>query len=125
MSMYYSLGEDAARAVYTPATVIAIANTTGASMMEATTVNPAGMPMGLNIKNEEAQHLATELAALTGETLTRAVIVALRERIARLRQQHQVDDLIARAQEIIRQSGGAAPYDNHAALLYDEQGLPK
>jgi len=36
-----------------------------------------------------------------------------------------VDDLIARAQEIIRQSGGAAPYDNHAALLYDEQGLPK
>jgi antitoxin VapB len=49
--------------------------------------------MGLNIKNEEAQHLATELAALTGETLTQAVIVALRERIAR-------------AQEIIRQSGG-------------------
>ena len=76
-------------------------------MMEAiTTVNPAGMPMGLNIKNEEAQHLATELAALTGETLTRAVIVALRERIARLRQQRQVDDCIARAQEIIRQSGG-------------------
>ena len=81
--------------------------------------------MGLNIKNEEAQHLATELAALTGETLTRAVIVALRERIARLRQQRQVDDLIARAQEIIRQSGGAASYDNHAALLYDEQGLPQ
>ena len=72
--------------------------------------------MGLNSKNEEAQHLATELAALTGETLTRAVIVALRERIARLRQQRQVDDLIARAQEIMRQSGGAAPYDNHAAL---------
>jgi len=37
--------------------------------------------MGLNINNQEAQHLATELAALTGETLTRAVIVALRERI--------------------------------------------
>jgi antitoxin VapB len=42
--------------------------------------------MGLNIKNEEAQHLATELTALTGETLTGAVIVALRERIAQLRQ---------------------------------------
>jgi hypothetical protein len=76
--------------------------------------------MGLNIKNAEAQHLAAELAALTG-----AVIVALRERLARLRQQRQVDDLMARAQEIIRQSGGAAPYDNHAALLYDEQGLSK
>ena len=94
-------------------------------MMEATTtVNCVGMLMGLNIKNEEAQHLATELAALTGEPLTRAVIVALRERIARLRQQRHIDDLIARVQEIIRQSGGAAPYDNHAALLYDEQGLP-
>ena len=63
--------------------------------------------MGLNIQNEEAQHLATELAALTGETLTRAVIVALRERIARLRQQRPVDDLITRAEEIIRQFGGA------------------
>jgi len=94
-------------------------------MAATTTVNPAGMPMGLNIKNEEAQHLATELTALTGETLTGTVIVALRERIAQLRQQRQVDDLITRAQEIIRQSGGAAPYDNHAALLYDEQGIPK
>jgi antitoxin VapB len=95
-------------------------------MMEATTtVNCVRMLMGLNIKNEEAQHLATELAALTGEPLTRAVIVALRERIARLRQKRHVDDLIARAQEMIRQSGGAASYDNHATLLYDEQGLPK
>jgi antitoxin VapB len=95
-------------------------------MMEATTtIDLAGMLMGLNIENEEAQHLATELAVLTGEPLTRAVIVALRERIARLRQQRHVDNLIARAQEIIRQSGGAAPYDNHAALLYDEHGLPK
>jgi hypothetical protein len=39
-------------------------------------------------------------------------------------QQRQVEDLIARAQEIIG-SPGATPYDNHAALLYDEQGLPK
>jgi hypothetical protein len=41
------------------------------------------MYMGLYIKNEEAQHLAAELTALTGETLTRAVIVALWERIGR------------------------------------------
>jgi antitoxin VapB len=94
-------------------------------MAAITTVNLPEIPMGLHIKNDEAQHLASELAAPTGETLTRAVIVALRERITRLRQQRQVDDLMARAQEIIRQSGGAAPYDNHATLLYDEQGLPK
>lgn len=81
--------------------------------------------MGLIIENEEAQHLAAELATLTGETLTRAVIIALQERLARLQQQRHVDDLMARAQEIIRQSGGAAPYDHHATLLYDEHGLPK
>lgn len=81
--------------------------------------------MGCSLKDEEAQHLATELNALTGETLKRAVIVALQERITRLRQQRQGDDLIVRAQEIIWQSRGAALYDNHAALLYDEQGLPK
>jgi antitoxin VapB len=75
------------------------------------------MPMGLSIKNEEAQQLATELPALTGETLTRAVIVALWERLARLHRQRQVDDLMARAPEMMRQSGGVAPYDNHAALL--------
>jgi antitoxin VapB len=33
----------------------------------------------LNIKNDEAYELATELAQLTGETLTHAVTQALRE----------------------------------------------
>lgn len=41
--------------------------------------------MGLNIKNEETQALAQELAALTGESLTAAVTEALRERLARLK----------------------------------------
>jgi antitoxin VapB len=40
--------------------------------------------MALNIKDEEAERLATEIAALTGETKTRAVKVALQERKARL-----------------------------------------
>jgi antitoxin VapB len=41
--------------------------------------------MALNIKNEEAERLAAEVAALTGETKTRAVVVSLRERRDRLR----------------------------------------
>ncbi len=36
--------------------------------------------MYLSIKNDEAHQLATELAKLTGESLTSAVTVALRER---------------------------------------------
>ena len=81
--------------------------------------------MGLNIKNEETHRLAVQLAALTGETMTKAVTVAIRERIERLQRQRNVPEILARAQEIIRQSGGAQPYTDHAELLYDERGLPK
>lgn len=41
--------------------------------------------MALNLKNAEADRLARELAAQTGEGLTQAVIVALRERLERTR----------------------------------------
>ena len=39
--------------------------------------------MALSIKDQEADRLARELAARTGETLTEAIVVALRERLAR------------------------------------------
>ena len=40
--------------------------------------------MPLNIKDDEVERLAAEIAALTGESKTRAVRVALEERRARL-----------------------------------------
>ena len=39
--------------------------------------------MSLNIKNEETCRLARELAQLTGESMTGAITVALRERLER------------------------------------------
>ena len=39
--------------------------------------------MALSIKTEEADALARRLARLTGETMTEAVTVALRERLSR------------------------------------------
>lgn len=39
--------------------------------------------MALNIENEETERLARELARATGENLTVAVTVALRERLER------------------------------------------
>lgn len=39
--------------------------------------------MALSIKTEEADRLARELSRLTGETMTEAVTVALRERLER------------------------------------------
>src|SRR5439155_5792061 len=43
--------------------------------------------MGLNIKNPEAHLMAQELSKLTGESMTTAVTIALRERLDRVRQQ--------------------------------------
>jgi len=41
--------------------------------------------MALNIKDDAADRLARELAAETGESITMAVTVAVRERLERLR----------------------------------------
>ncbi len=45
--------------------------------------------MALSIKTDEADRLARELVKLTGESLTDAVTIALRERLARERQERE------------------------------------
>ena len=87
--------------------------------------------MSLNIKNSEAEGLARELAAATGESVTRAVTVAVRERLDRVR--HQSADATAERTVRIRQIARDAadrwvePYrsSDHGDLLYDESGLPR
>ena len=43
-----------------------------------------GDPVSLNIEDQETIRLADELANLTGETVTEAITVALRERLERV-----------------------------------------
>jgi antitoxin VapB len=82
--------------------------------------------MSLNIKDPQAHRLAQQIARATGETMTRVVTEALRERLARLERrsaQAGVEELLAiagRAASHVRR-----PYLDHAELLYDEHGLPK
>ena len=53
--------------------------------------------MALSIKTAEADRLARDLVQVTGETLTNAVSIALRERLARERARHAAKaDLPAR-----------------------------
>ncbi len=47
--------------------------------------------MALNVKDEEAVRLAGEVAKLTGESKTRAIRVALEERLERLRSRPQAE----------------------------------
>lgn len=83
--------------------------------------------MTLNIKDPEAHKLARELAEQTGETMTRAVTEALRERLARVSRARRADsmakDLLAIGRRCAANVKGS-PVD-HATLLYDEHGLPK
>ncbi len=84
--------------------------------------------MSLNIKNEEAYRLARELAERTGESMTAAVTVAVRERLNRIRDQHDID-LVDRLLAIGKDCAAhlKEPYrsSDHGALLYDELGLPR
>lgn len=85
--------------------------------------------MAMNIKSEEAHHMAQELAGLTGETLTAAVATAIRERLHRVRGTSETTSLADRLLAIGREVGEGIdkPFRSvdHGELLYDEMGLPK
>jgi antitoxin VapB len=82
--------------------------------------------MTLNIKDPEAHRLALAIAKETGETMTRAVTEALRERYERLQSRRgkaSLEELLAIAKRASAQV--KRPYLDHAEFLYDERGLPK
>ena len=85
--------------------------------------------MSLNIKNDETCRLAGELARLTGETMTGAITVSLRERLEREKRLRSAEALTRelhaigqRCASLLRPGPAAVEHGN---LLYDEQGLPK
>ena len=83
--------------------------------------------MQLNIKNPNAHRLASELAALTGESMAKAVTEAIRERLARERKRRDKQAKFERLMEIAREFSGNRDGEvvDLAAVLYDEQGLPR
>jgi antitoxin VapB len=82
--------------------------------------------MALSIKSDEADRLARELAAETGETLTEAVVIALSERLDRQRAMHGAS-MRTRLQRLAADvaalpiTDGRTPED---ILGYDDTGLP-
>ncbi len=85
--------------------------------------------MSLKIENEETVQLAHELASLTGETVTEAITVALKERLERVRHDRIVEERVQalraiseRTARMLRDGPSAV---EHGDLLYDECGLPK
>ncbi len=82
--------------------------------------------MALNIKDPEADRLARELAARTGETITQTVVTALRERLKRECAKSPLrlkDEIMA----ISRRCAALPNRDRRSAdeiIGYDEHGLP-
>jgi antitoxin VapB len=86
--------------------------------------------MALNIRDPEAQQLARELAEATGETMTKAVIEALRERLERLRAAEATDRRERAARLMAHGKRFAAlpvldPRPPDELVGYDEVGLPR
>ncbi len=83
--------------------------------------------MPLNIKHPEADRLARELARTTGETLTQAVVAALRERLQResgRRHDRALHEEVARMQARLARLPVLDRRPADAVLGYDEHGLP-
>ena len=85
--------------------------------------------MSLHIMDPRAGALANELAALTGESVEEAVILALRER---LRAEGRMRGVEGKAARMLQMAGkfaeGMKPgcrSEDHASLLYGEDSLPQ
>lgn len=83
--------------------------------------------MALNIKDRETDSLVRELAALTGEPITDAVKVAVRERLERERRlrptKASIEEILAIAAKIAAKPV-VDPRSPDEIMGYDEHGLP-
>lgn len=80
----------------------------------------------MSIKSDEADRLARELAAETGESLTEAVVVALQERLARQRARRspRMSMRLRRLQSDVAMLPVLDPRAPEDILGYDDHGLP-
>ena len=84
--------------------------------------------MALSIKNPEADRLARELAELTGEGLTEAVINALKERLRRERGRAYPVPLREELAVIRERCSRLPVLDDRPAdeiIGYDDKGVPR
>ena len=83
--------------------------------------------MPLSIKDPEADKLARALSRRTGETITQAVVTALRERLAREERKADDADMVEDVLEIARHYSSLPVLDPRSPeeiIGYDKDGLP-
>ena len=83
--------------------------------------------MAINIKSLEAERLAREVAAKTGESLTEAIQKSLSERLDRLMRQRKSHLLKGQLEDILQRVDKLPVLDPRPPdqiVGYDENGLP-
>ena len=83
--------------------------------------------MALSIKDPEADRLARELARRTGETITEAVTLAIRDRLQRVRARKPGRSLVDELDEIAMRCATLPVLDDRSPediIGYDERGVP-
>jgi antitoxin VapB len=85
--------------------------------------------MALSIKSAEADRLARQVAALTGESLTEAITTSLRQRLERERRRRgQRGGIAERLNQIAKDCAALPDIDPRSPdeiIGYDEFGVPR
>lgn len=84
--------------------------------------------MPLSIKNPETEKLAREISKETGESLTDAITIALRDRLQRLRGRRHARNLIQEVDDILHRVDSLPTLNDRSEdeiLGYDSEGLPR
>jgi antitoxin VapB len=83
--------------------------------------------MALSIKNLEVEQMARELAQKTGESLTQAILKALRERLSRVARRRRPVALVDQLDTIAKRCAALPVLDirsENEILGYDAHGIP-
>lgn len=85
--------------------------------------------MALSLKNPETERLAKELAEITGESITLAITIALKERLDQLEKEKKREGRLEWLRELTKRTApllkDLPPSDKIGDLLFDkETGLP-
>lgn len=85
--------------------------------------------MSLNIKNQKVYELASELARLSGQSMTSVVLKALVEQRKRLLDttdvERRVGEYLSIGERCARYIQEPFRSTDHGAMLYDESGMPQ
>lgn len=86
--------------------------------------------MSLNLKDSETHALASELAQRLGTSMTKAVALALKEKLrdttdARSDREERIRRVMDIGRACARRLSPEVKTLDHGELLYDERGLPK